>query len=115
MSTFSKCLVFPELFAKHCVPYCFAGILFAQLTLTTIIGASIVFQPGVKAFITATPALTLLAAVVSMGTLLAFCFSTQARNQHPLNLVLLGVFTAAEGVRSCIPCSLLSLVACGMY
>eukprot|EP00200_Dunaliella_tertiolecta_P017200 CAMPEP_0202409954 /NCGR_PEP_ID=MMETSP1128-20130828/18084_1 /ASSEMBLY_ACC=CAM_ASM_000463 /TAXON_ID=3047 /ORGANISM="Dunaliella tertiolecta, Strain CCMP1320" /LENGTH=239 /DNA_ID=CAMNT_0049015389 /DNA_START=61 /DNA_END=780 /DNA_ORIENTATION=+ len=74
------------------------GILFAQLALTTCIGASIVFHPPVKAFIAATPSLTLLAFMASMGTLLAFCFSTKARNQHPLNLVLLALFTASEGL-----------------
>ncbi len=44
------------------------------------------------------PAVLSVAALASIAIVLGFSFSPAARQSHPLNLVLLFAFTAAEGV-----------------
>jgi FtsH-binding integral membrane protein len=72
------------------------GLLAAQLALTTAIAVPFVVSPAVKTWTTANPAPILLAMVASFGILLTFTFSTHCRTHHPLNLILLFSFTAAE-------------------
>ncbi|PNH06663.1 Bax inhibitor 1 [Tetrabaena socialis] len=74
------------------------GLLAAQLALTTLIAGAIVLSSTVKAFVAANPWVFMLSFVVSFSIILSFTFSTTARQSHPLNLVLLFAFTAAEGV-----------------
>ncbi|GLC38303.1 hypothetical protein PLESTB_001750500 [Pleodorina starrii] len=74
------------------------GLLAAQLALTTAIAGSFVFFPAVKAFLAVNPWVLALSLFASFGIVLAFTFSSTARQSHPLNLVLLFAFTAAEGV-----------------
>lgn len=88
--------------APHTSPCCHrcpsAGLLAAQLTLTTVIGALMVFCAPVKAFVHANPWLLLASMLVSFGIILTFSFSQAARQSHPTNLILLFAFTVVEGV-----------------
>jgi FtsH-binding integral membrane protein len=84
----------------HVPPPCLfsTGILSAQLLLTAAIAAPVVLSSGVKQSLMAHPGVMALALVVSLGCLLTLSFSESARHSHPTNLILLGVFTAAEGL-----------------
>lgn len=74
------------------------GLLGAQLVLTTLIGGAIVFSSAVKGFLLANSWIVVVSMIASMGLLLTFSFSQEARQKHPLNLILLFAFTAFEGV-----------------
>lgn len=84
--------------ARFSIPLPAAGLLATQLALTTLIAGSIVFAAPVRAFVESNPAVMSVAALVSIAIVLGFSFSPSARQSHPLNLVLLFAFTAAEGV-----------------
>jgi hypothetical protein len=68
------------------------------LLLTALVAAPIVAVPAVKAYVLTNAWVTNLAMITSLGLILAFMFSEQARQRHPLNLALLFTFTAAEGL-----------------
>ncbi|EFJ52722.1 hypothetical protein VOLCADRAFT_72329 [Volvox carteri f. nagariensis] len=74
------------------------GLLAAQLALTTAIASFFVFSPTVKTYLVANPWILLVSLIASFGIILTFTFSSSARQSHPLNLILLFAFTAAEGV-----------------
>ncbi|KAG2492633.1 hypothetical protein HYH03_009049 [Edaphochlamys debaryana] len=74
------------------------GLLAAQLALTTVIAGAFVASSAAKAFLVANPWVLMLSLLASFGILISFSVSTAARQQHPLNLVLMFAFTAAEGV-----------------
>jgi len=81
-----------QMLSSPLYPLRVAGLLFAQLTLTTVIGATIIGNPGVKAFMESSPAILFASFAVSMGTLLVFCFSTKARCNHGTDLALCLLF-----------------------
>lgn len=74
------------------------GLLAAQLLLTAAIAAPIVLHAGVKGFVAANPWVVSLASLGSLVLILVLSFSESARHSHPTNLILLGAFTALEGV-----------------
>ncbi len=74
------------------------GLLSAQLLVTALVAAPIVAVPAVKVFVLANSWLPNLAMFASLGLILAFMVSEQARQRYPLNMVLLFSFTAAEGL-----------------
>lgn len=74
------------------------GLLAAQLLLTALVAAPIVVVPAVKLYVSTSPFIMGLAMLTSLALVLTLTFSDQARHSHPLNLILLFTFTAAEGV-----------------
>ncbi|GLI62948.1 hypothetical protein VaNZ11_005802, partial [Volvox africanus] len=74
------------------------GLLAVQLAITTAVAGFIVFSPAVKTYLLTNPLVVVLALVASFGIIISFTFSSTARQSHPLNLMLLFIFTAAEGV-----------------
>lgn len=68
------------------------GILSAQMVLTAIVSGFVALTPGVQGWIAANPGLHMLSAFMPIITLVPLmCY----RNQHPLNLGLLTLFTLA--------------------
>lgn len=74
------------------------GLLAAQLLLTTAVASTCVFSPAAKLFLAANPWVLVVSLVATLGIMLAFSFSADARQKHPLNLALLFTFTFFEGV-----------------
>lgn len=66
------------------------GILSVQILLTTIVAGSVVYFEGLKMFFQQTPGLVLFLAFVP---LLIMCPLYAYHQSHPLNLILLGLFT----------------------
>lgn len=74
------------------------GLLAAQLLLTVAIAAPMVLSAPVKGFVSRNPWVVGLSSLGSLALILVLSFSEKARHSHPTNLVLLGAFTALEGV-----------------
>ncbi|KAG2437623.1 hypothetical protein HYH02_011262 [Chlamydomonas schloesseri] len=74
------------------------GLLAVQLALTTVIAGSFVASTAIKAFVAANPWVLMLSMLTAFGILLVLTLSSSARQSHPMNLLLLFAFTAAEGV-----------------
>ena len=83
------------------------GIVAAQLLLTAAIAAPVFLLNGPRAWLGANRWAVPLAGIVTFATLLCLVCSERARRSYPSNLLLLGAFTAAQG--------LLVGVACGAY
>ncbi|XP_024397402.1 BI1-like protein [Physcomitrium patens] len=66
------------------------GILSVQILLTTIVAGSVVYFEGLKTFFQQTPGLVLFLAFVP---LIVMCPLYAYHQSHPLNLILLGLFT----------------------
>jgi len=66
------------------------GILSAQLLLTTAVAGFVMFTPGLKETLAATPGLMTVTSLLPLvGMIPLYCY----RNSHPLNLVYLGLWT----------------------
>lgn len=74
------------------------GLLGAQLLLTSVIAGTIFSSQTIRQFVLTNPWVLALSILGSFGLLIAFSVSQSARQQHPLNLVLLFSFTSFEGV-----------------
>jgi len=81
------------------------GIVCAQLLLTAAIAAPILLLPGPQKFLFANRWAVPLAIIVTFGTLISLVCSEGARRRFPSNLILLGVFTAAQGVLVGVACA----------
>jgi hypothetical protein len=81
------------------------GIVAAQLLLTAAVAAPILLLPGPQKWFSANRWALPLALIVTFGTLIALVCSEGARRAYPTNLVLLGVFTAAQGVLVGVACA----------
>lgn len=66
--------------------------------MTVVIAAPIVLLQPVKQYVLTSPWISGLSFVTSFVLLLVLSFSETARHSHPINLLLLAGFTAAEGV-----------------
>lgn len=71
------------------------SILSVQIILTTVTAAVFLYCEPIKTFVHESPALLLICAIGSLGTIIAL---TIYRHQHPLNLYLLFGFTLLEAV-----------------
>ncbi|KIY99770.1 hypothetical protein MNEG_8190 [Monoraphidium neglectum] len=80
------------------------GIVCAQLLLTAAIAAPFPFGPG-RAWLSHNQWAVPLAAIVTFGTLICLVCSESARRSFPSNILLLGVFTAAQGVLVGVSCA----------
>jgi len=69
------------------------GLLAVQLTITTLIGAVLLFTPGVKEAVQANSWMLFPAFLLSMGLLVALHVK---RKETPINLILLAAFTVVE-------------------
>jgi hypothetical protein len=69
------------------------GLLAVQLTITTIIGAVLLFTPGVKEAVQGNSWMLFPAFLLSMGLLVALHVK---RKETPINLILLAAFTVVE-------------------
>jgi FtsH-binding integral membrane protein len=81
------------------------GIVCAQLLLTAAIAAPILLLPGPQKFLFANRWAVPLAVIVTFGTLISLVCSEGARRSFPSNLLLLGAFTAAQGVLVGVACA----------
>ncbi|XP_040200027.1 protein lifeguard 4 [Rana temporaria] len=71
------------------------SILSVQIILTTVTAAVFLYFEPIKTFVHESPALLLICAIGSLGTIIAL---TIYRHQHPVNLYLLFGFTLLEAV-----------------
>lgn len=74
------------------------GLLAAQLLLTVAIAAPIVGHAATRSFVAKNVWIVGLSMVTNIVLVLVLMLSKKARHSHPTNLVLLGAFTATEGV-----------------
>lgn len=79
------------------------GILSVQLVLTTIVAGFVVMYDPIKEFFLQTPGLVLFLAFVP---LIIMCPLYAYHQSHPLNLILLGLFTVTISLSVGISCSL---------
>eukprot|EP00882_Tetradesmus_deserticola_P001370 GHRQ01001485.1.p1 GENE.GHRQ01001485.1~~GHRQ01001485.1.p1 ORF type:complete len:249 (+),score=111.97 GHRQ01001485.1:220-966(+) len=74
------------------------GLLTVQLAITAGVTALFIGSPSVKSYVYSNQWTFWAAFGTSLGLVLLLSFWEQARRQHPLNLVFLFAFTAAEAV-----------------
>jgi hypothetical protein len=80
-------------------------IVAAQLCLTAAVAAPILLLPGPSAFLAANRWAVPISGIVAFASLLVLVCSEGARRAYPSNLLLLGVFTAAQGVLVGVACA----------
>ncbi|XP_063783629.1 protein lifeguard 4 [Pseudophryne corroboree] len=71
------------------------SILFVQVLLTTVTAAVFLYFDSVRSFVHESPALLLISAIGSLGTIIALTIN---RHRHPVNLYLLFGFTLLEAI-----------------
>jgi hypothetical protein len=81
------------------------GIVAAQLLLTAAVAAPILLMPGPQQWLASNRWALPLACILTFGTLIALVCSEGARRAYPTNLVLLGIFTGAQGVLVGVACA----------
>ncbi|KAI8464139.1 MAG: inhibitor of apoptosis-promoting Bax1-domain-containing protein [Monoraphidium minutum] len=81
------------------------GIVAAQLLLTAAIAAPILLAPGPRAWLAANTWAVALAGIVTFASLICLVCSEAARRSFPSNILLLGAFTAAQGVLVGVACA----------
>lgn len=72
------------------------GILAAQLIVTAIFAIVVGTAPAVRAYCATSPAMLITASVLSFVVVIALSCSDHLRRSHPINLVMLGLFTLCE-------------------
>ncbi|KAL2650968.1 hypothetical protein R1flu_019096 [Riccia fluitans] len=78
------------------------GILSTQMILTTLVASVIVFSDSVRDFFTSSPSLLLLIGLVPLVLMCPlYCY----HQSHPINLVLLGLFTVGVSLTVGISCA----------
>lgn len=81
------------------------GIVCAQLLLTAAIAAPIVLSPAPRAWLASNRWAVTLSVIVTFSMLICLTCSEGARRSYPSNLLLLGAFTAAQGVLVGVACA----------
>lgn len=89
---------FSDTFVRHAFIRKVYGLLSAQLIVTMAIMAPFVFSDEAKNFARTSPGLLIACMVVTFVVIFAIACFDGARKKFPLNLILLAIFTMAEGV-----------------